>query len=248
MSSTLILQIPEPCNEGWHNMTPTEKGRHCHSCSRELIDFTRWSDSRLAAYLESNNGKLCRRFSSRQLNRNLLPAMQTAPSYNGLTLPALVLLAITMTSGGAFAAERTDPAPAFSLLDLAEEMPKDTIRPTYRYRGTVSDKITGETVPFAVVCVATANEKITAQTDLDGVFELTIPAEAMTFQLTIAATGYEPITVAVNAGRESLSNRFEIGQEEFMLEGDVIITQANPRKERRAERKAEKVHRRTKTD
>jgi len=36
----LQLSIPEPCHENWHQMTPTEQGRFCNACSKEVVDFS----------------------------------------------------------------------------------------------------------------------------------------------------------------------------------------------------------------
>lgn len=32
----LQLSISEPCHENWHNMTPTEQGRFCNACAKEV--------------------------------------------------------------------------------------------------------------------------------------------------------------------------------------------------------------------
>ena len=38
------IQIPNPCNEDWDKMSPTEKGAFCKVCSKEVIDFTKSSN------------------------------------------------------------------------------------------------------------------------------------------------------------------------------------------------------------
>lgn len=37
------FHIPEPCNENWNEMTPTEKGAYCKKCALEVTDFTKMS-------------------------------------------------------------------------------------------------------------------------------------------------------------------------------------------------------------
>ncbi|MBN4070922.1 hypothetical protein JYT72_00300 [Crocinitomix catalasitica] len=34
-----FFQIPEPCHENWNEMSPTEKGRFCEKCSKEILDL-----------------------------------------------------------------------------------------------------------------------------------------------------------------------------------------------------------------
>ena len=52
-------------------MPPTDKGRFCAACKKNVIDFTKASDRQIAQALKTNN-KICGRFSSSQLNRNLV--------------------------------------------------------------------------------------------------------------------------------------------------------------------------------
>lgn len=79
-------------------MTPVaEKSRHCAACDRVLIDFSSMSDLELGNYLRRHPGKLCGRFSSRQLDRHLalggprrIGGLRAAAAAAGLllTLPA----------------------------------------------------------------------------------------------------------------------------------------------------------------
>ncbi|MBX2875291.1 MAG: carboxypeptidase-like regulatory domain-containing protein [Saprospiraceae bacterium] len=50
-------------------MTTAEKGRHCESCEKEVIDFTNMSDRELLNLLANTSGNLCGRFKTIQLNR-----------------------------------------------------------------------------------------------------------------------------------------------------------------------------------
>jgi hypothetical protein len=36
----LQISIPEPCHENWHTMTPTQQGRFCNACAKEVVDFS----------------------------------------------------------------------------------------------------------------------------------------------------------------------------------------------------------------
>ena len=39
----LQLSIPEPCHENWQQMTPTEQGRYCNACAKEVVVLTKES-------------------------------------------------------------------------------------------------------------------------------------------------------------------------------------------------------------
>jgi hypothetical protein len=75
MAKKLQLQIPTPCHENWENMTPTEKGRFCASCQKQVIDFSNKSDRDIAMFFKkpilssSKGGSVCGRFMDDQLNR-----------------------------------------------------------------------------------------------------------------------------------------------------------------------------------
>lgn len=66
------LSIPEPCHENWHNMTPTEQGRFCNACAKEVIDFSMMSDTEVLNYFNTlTHEKVCGRALPTQLNRNI---------------------------------------------------------------------------------------------------------------------------------------------------------------------------------
>src|SRR6185295_12964002 len=71
MAKKLQLQIPTPCHENWENMTPTEKGRFCASCQKQVVDFSNKSDRDIAMFFKKpSTGSVCGRFMEDQLNRD----------------------------------------------------------------------------------------------------------------------------------------------------------------------------------
>ena len=46
----LQLSIPEPCHENWQEMTPTQQGRFCKACAKEVIDFSMMTDTEVLNY------------------------------------------------------------------------------------------------------------------------------------------------------------------------------------------------------
>ena len=81
MKHKIQIFIPEPCHEGWQNMTPVEKGRFCASCQKTVLDFTHLSDNEIIN-LVSKNDALCGRINVSQLNRNLIET-KTKSNYFG---------------------------------------------------------------------------------------------------------------------------------------------------------------------
>ena len=62
------IHIPEPCHEDWNTMLPSQKGKFCLSCKKEVTDFTKYSTEEIIHYFEKNlHKKICGRFVSDQL-------------------------------------------------------------------------------------------------------------------------------------------------------------------------------------
>ncbi len=68
----LQLSIPEPCHENWQAMTPTEQGRFCKACAKEVVDFSMMSDTEVLNYFNCHiNEKVCGRALPTQLGRTI---------------------------------------------------------------------------------------------------------------------------------------------------------------------------------
>jgi hypothetical protein len=52
----LQLAIPEPCHENWHHMTPTDQGRFCNACAKEVVDFSMMTHIELLADKDWGSG------------------------------------------------------------------------------------------------------------------------------------------------------------------------------------------------
>ena len=66
----LQLSIPEPCHENWQTMTPTDQGRFCNACAKEVIDFSMMTDTEMLNYFTTlTHEKVCGRALPAQLER-----------------------------------------------------------------------------------------------------------------------------------------------------------------------------------
>lgn len=107
MAKHLYVSVPHPCHEDWQQMTPANKGRHCKSCDKVVIDFALMTDAQMAAYFKNYRGNTCGRFRAEQLNR---PILQTASQrlFRPLKYIAASLLAIEVFSQKAQARDVAD--------------------------------------------------------------------------------------------------------------------------------------------
>ena len=68
----LQLSIPEPCHENWQQMTPTDQGRFCNACAKEVIDFSTMTDIQVLNYFTNmTHEKVCGRALPEQLERTI---------------------------------------------------------------------------------------------------------------------------------------------------------------------------------
>lgn len=81
------ISIAEPCKVVWDEMTPIDMGKYCQQCDKKVVDFSGMTDREVIAYYE-RHGKVCGRFTSTQLNREMY-----TPSRNRL-MPTAMLAAI----------------------------------------------------------------------------------------------------------------------------------------------------------
>ncbi len=82
MKTPILLHIPEPCHENWDAMTNADKGRHCQSCNKIVVDFSVMSDRQVLEYFKTTTGKTCGRFHDDQLQRPLIESQQKSTKWN----------------------------------------------------------------------------------------------------------------------------------------------------------------------
>jgi len=88
------IQIEESCHENWDGMSATQRGRFCLSCTKEVVDVTDWKQEEIVNTYEENDGQLCVRIPSEQLQaqRNVR-ALQPRKWWKGV-LMALALFIV----------------------------------------------------------------------------------------------------------------------------------------------------------
>lgn len=82
MKTPILLHIPEPCHENWDAMTPQDKGRHCQSCNKVVVDFSVMTDRQVLDYFKNAHGNTCGRFHNDQLQRPLIEPQKQPSKWN----------------------------------------------------------------------------------------------------------------------------------------------------------------------
>lgn len=163
------LNIPEPCHEDWQQMSPTQKGKFCASCQKEVIDFTKLSATEIARKTK-NAKQLCGRFTSTQLEQEYVSTSQSSLSRLGIALGLGSIIAVAQPS---FAQE--EKPDKIEVHQLQGEVALTTqANDSISITGTVTDE-KGTPLPGVdIIQKSTTNKSIT---DFDGRFKINISEE-----------------------------------------------------------------------
>ncbi|MDO1500931.1 carboxypeptidase-like regulatory domain-containing protein [Winogradskyella maritima] len=170
MRKTIRLNIPEPCHEDWNVMSPREKGRHCVSCQKTVIDFTNATDETIVKSF-INNQSLCGRFNSNQLERDLVLARKERHTFRTWSTSALFFLT---TLGFQKTEAQTKPTKIEQFIKAHKEQvkskPSDSILPTKLITGTIIAQSDSLALPGVNVIIKGTTTG--TQTDFDGNFSI----------------------------------------------------------------------------
>ncbi len=67
---SIQIQVPQPCHASWDKMSPQPDGRHCKSCDKVVVDFSRMNDEEIKDWFRKKEGeKVCGHFRVDQVKR-----------------------------------------------------------------------------------------------------------------------------------------------------------------------------------
>lgn len=211
------LQIPEPCHEGWQNMTLTEKGAFCAHCQKEVVDFTQHTPTEIASFVSTTKGKICGRLSSAQLNEvyeYYIPVRKHNIKYAaGLALGLLAAsksIAQENKQAVEIITKIQDSTDSLQIANTKDANEKITVH------GKVIDGKTGE--PLIGVNVEEENTANSTVTDFDGNY--TISNANKESKLIFTYVGYPTITKKIN----SLKINVTLVEEDELIEGLLIVS------------------------
>lgn len=184
-SKTIQIQIPEPCSENWNQMHSLPGGRFCDNCEKTVVDFSQMTDNELARFIEKNDQKLCGRFRSDQLNKEIeFPRVPT--SFQKIKSIAAIAAGLLAWNG---VTAQTTPHYLGNIIKVETTIEKDkNNKPSKnKLKGIVKDQ-NGETLIGVNILLG---ENKGTVTDLEGKFELEIPNDWESFEVTFSYVGYE---------------------------------------------------------
>lgn len=224
MHPQLHLNIPQPCHENWDKMTPSQQGRFCSACAKEVVDFTTMSDTEVLHYfLDKKNEKVCGRMYPDQLNRSITkPVYPEKKKWWYWNYAAMFLVmfqksnAATVHGGLGVEHSMIEHKPKFSVKELYH-FSKDKLLPVIKViTGKVTDE-NGEPVPFASIKIKGSVNGISA--DANGAYSIKADTERDVLQ--VSAAGYEAYELVL---KNATDYNISLAESKSKLGGEVVVT------------------------
>ncbi len=186
---SFIIRIPEPCSEDWNQMTPTEKGRYCAVCQREIYDFTHLTHRQLANKIKRKEN-ICGLFRKDQLDVDLYADTDLSLKKIGMMMSVTVMLS---NSPSVFAQIDTQHKIEVvdSLSNPAVPSASDTLSHYIKIIGQITEEETGEPLPGVNVVIK--GTQTGTVTDFSGNFSLEadLSKVKLPLYLEVSYVGYE---------------------------------------------------------
>lgn len=215
MPKKVQIAIPKPCHENWQDMTPTQKGRLCASCQKEVHDFTKLTDREVSAMIK-NNSSSCGRFLASQLERDLVIPKEKSSFW--VAASAAVVSFIGLGNYEAVAQE-THPTEQHETQKKEHSDNNKSVKDSKEITGIVTDI---EDIPIPGVNIKNLNTSSQTQSDFDGVFSINV-SEDDVLEFTYIGMETKNVTITKdNIHNHKLSDSVKIEGSTTII-GDVVI-------------------------
>lgn len=220
MKKNMNLSIPKPCSEDWNAFTKTAIGGFCHSCQKNVVDFTKMSDQEVVTFIMSNKHMRCGKFLPSQLKRYEVAAAKETTSLKGWLQASALSLGLlwggeTMAISNAAADETVESVHAADQTNQKVKRP-GIVSGGVTITGVVNDS-EGYALPGATVVIKGSSHG--TYTDIEGHFELKDVQEGDV--LLISFIGFETLAYTIH---ENAPETFVLALEmSHDLTGEVVI-------------------------
>jgi|JI10StandDraft_1071094.scaffolds.fasta_scaffold00166_34 hypothetical protein len=227
MKKQFALTVPTPCHENWNTFTPTQKGKFCGACQKEVIDFTTWSEDEIKHYFRKSAQSTCGRFKQPQLK--IYQTETTTKTHSAWAAFVAFLMLLVHEPAQA----QTSTITPQEQTDEHKQGSLKTKVPTVRtIKGIVIDEADSLGIPGAtVVRKGFADETVT---DADGKFELTVRNPMINETLMISFIGYKTTEVVFSPNQQTHNLKIVMTYDlqvlgEIVVGGAVSVRRYSPR-------------------
>ncbi len=190
------FSIPNPCNMKWEEMNPIDENRkHCSSCDRVIVDFTRMSDGQLLDFFKQHK-KVCGQLAPHQLNREIFPDFERKNNsgWKNIFLFSSLIFGLEL-SAQKNKREGTPNSQSEMFHSSRFKMQRIDFFPNpikVNIQGTVSDSIYGKPIEGAIVMIHNSSAFANGTTDTSGHFNISITISSSdSLVIDVNKLGYE---------------------------------------------------------
>lgn len=220
------INIDTPCSENWNNFPKTVSDftltGHCASCSKNVIDFTTWSDERIKEYFEQRPTNVCGRLKNTQLKEYLLPKKpkRTFQGLFSLLLTAFMVFSSKLTEAQSSKKTSYSTELHSKRKRARTEASQTTVMDDFIVRGKVLIAEDNEAMPGVnVIQKGTLNGTVT---QIDGTFELSLKNPKENEVLVISFIGLTTQEVSINTNSYKADLTIQMEMDVVML-GEVML-------------------------
>ncbi|WP_417356219.1 carboxypeptidase-like regulatory domain-containing protein [Flavobacterium sp.] len=209
MRKPIQISIPQPCHEKWDEMTPTDKGRFCASCQKNVIDFTKTSNREIAQALKTND-KVCGRLFPSQLNSNLNIPKEKSTAWTAIAAGVISFIALGSHKATAQETVKTEQTDV-----KTDSVTQDSLPEKWIVTGTVSDEI--GILPYTQINIKGTSK--TTETDIEGNYSIEVEkGDILQFSYVV----HNPVEITVNSLSEINITMTEQHTENYII-GDIVV-------------------------
>lgn len=216
MKQQFALTVPTPCHEDWNNFTPTQKGKFCGACQKEVIDFTVWTDDEIKQFFKHSGQATCGRFKQHQLK--IYPEIATTSKTHSAWA---AFVAFLMLLGHETAEAQTSTT--IPQEEVVKQPKSKSVKETNSI--TVSGVVLDDVDSLGLPGVNIVRKGFTdgTVTDADGRFELTIPNPQPGEILVVSFIGLKTVEVGINPYQHTSNLKIVMQQDVEMFLGEIVV-------------------------
>ncbi|MCX2575462.1 carboxypeptidase-like regulatory domain-containing protein [Pedobacter sandarakinus] len=165
--SPINVRIEEPCMQNWDEMETKDNFNFCTACSKNVIDFTGYTNAEIISVLASSGSSVCGRLTEMQLNQLNYYLIVKPANKNWMKYLGVLAIGASLFTQDAQAAKLKPETVFVDTINrnIVDNNPKSVTKLT----GMVLDS-NGTTVPGILVIVE--NTKYAATTDGNGCYTI----------------------------------------------------------------------------
>jgi len=224
--NTIKLSVAEPCHENWQSMAPSEQGRFCSSCQKQVTDFSEMSNDEIYKTVLKGDANMCGRFSVTQLEREISGTVEKKSAWHKYFFSLLVPAFLLTKQGNAqrITGKVSQRPVCTASITMGAVAIREPVDKEFEFTGSVIDSGTKKIIPGASLQIKYLNYGMIAGSD--GIFHIKGKTGNTKVVMMISAVGYQSknIEITIPGNNFKLENETISLQQEINKLSEVLVT------------------------